>query len=76
MCNHKNCLDDAFLMKTHNITFDDEIRPKPSYIFGYLELWSTEEGVQMNNGKRVISVRVFELLPYLFSLTFLHSFFQ
>ena len=67
MCPHKNRLDEAILMSTHNIPFSIYKRkislnyPKSAAV-GFFQ--GTEERVRNRRGRRAISVRATEVLLY------------
>ena len=59
VCTYQNPLDEAILMRTHNIQFHDKIRRFPQ-IFVFLSYRKsfirTQKGVQISHGKPAIIV--------------------
>ena len=70
--NHLNRLNEAILMITHNIPFEDEMRQICLNKHKYIYVWSyeiiflgTREQVQTKHDKHVISVQATEVLLYM-----------
>ena len=70
MCSHQNRLIEAILMSKHNIPFSICIRKKTlhypkSAAMGFFFFQGTQERVRNSRGKRAISVRAIQVLPYI-----------
>ena len=59
------CLEEAILMSTHNIPFHDKISTNICFLSYWKNIVGTQKRVRISDGKRVISVRVIEVLLYM-----------